>query len=103
MSSLSETPLDERAVKLRDALGSRVVFAGDLAYDTPRMPWNVSVDQRPFAVATPESAEEVVDIVRAATAAGCGSRPSPRGTPPPVWPSPASTMSCSCASRPCAE
>lgn len=79
MSSLSETHLDERAAKLRDALGSCVVFADDAAYDTARMPWNVAVDQRPFAVATPESAEEVVEIVRAATAAGLRVAPQSTG------------------------
>ncbi|WP_295836160.1 FAD-binding oxidoreductase [uncultured Microbacterium sp.] len=79
MSSLSEIPLDERAATLRDALGSRVVFAGDPEYDVVRMPWNVAVDQRPFAVATPESAEEVIDIVRAATAAGLRVAPQSTG------------------------
>ncbi|KTR96413.1 FAD-linked oxidase [Microbacterium testaceum] len=64
---------------MRAALGSRVVFAGDPEYDVVRMPWNVAVDQRPFAVATPESAEEVVDIVRAATAAGLRVAPQSTG------------------------
>lgn len=70
MSSITETALDERAAKLRDALGSRVILAGDADYDAVRSPWNVAVDQRPFAVVVPESAEEVVAVVRAATAAG---------------------------------
>ncbi|WP_295852372.1 FAD-binding oxidoreductase [uncultured Microbacterium sp.] len=79
MSSGSETPVDERAATLRDALGSRVVFAGDPEYDVVRMPWNVAVDQRPFAVVTPESAEEVVEVVRAATAAGLRVAPQSTG------------------------
>ncbi|MCC4250562.1 MULTISPECIES: FAD-binding oxidoreductase [Microbacterium] len=70
MSSITETPLDDSAAKLRDALGSRVILAGDADYDAVRSPWNVAVDQRPFAVVIPESAEEVVAVVRAATAAG---------------------------------
>lgn len=70
MSSITETALDERAAKLRDALGSRVILAGDADYDAVRSPWNVAVDQRPFAVVVPASAEEVVAVVRAATAAG---------------------------------
>lgn len=70
MSSITETALDERAAKLRDALGSRVILAGDADWDAVRSPWNVAVDQRPFAVVVPESAEEVVAVVRAATAAG---------------------------------
>ncbi|MFM2720552.1 FAD-binding oxidoreductase [Microbacterium mcarthurae (nom. nud.)] len=70
MSSITETALDERAAKLRDALGSRVILAGDADYDAVRSLWNVAVDQRPFAVVVPASAEEVVAVVRAATAAG---------------------------------
>lgn len=79
MFSLSGTPLDERAATLCDALGSRVIFAGDPECDAVRVPWNVAVDQRPFAVATPESAEEVVQIVRAATAAGLRVAPQSTG------------------------
>ncbi|MFX5199173.1 hypothetical protein ABTC72_19825, partial [Acinetobacter baumannii] len=60
----------DAAQRLRDALGPRVVLAGDPGYDAVRMPWNLAIDQRPFAVASPESAEDVVDIVRAAVACG---------------------------------
>lgn len=79
MSSLTEATLDERAAKLRDALGSRVVLAGDPDYDVVRTPWNVAIDQRPFAVVIPESAEEVVTAVRAATAAGLRVAPQSTG------------------------
>ncbi len=79
MSSSTDITLDERAEKLRDALGARIVFAGDPDYDAVRMPWNVAVDQRPFAVVTPESAEEVVAVVRAVTAAGLRMAPQSTG------------------------
>lgn len=70
MASLFETSLDDRATTLREALGSRVVFAHEPEYDVVRAPWNPTADQRPFAVATPESADDVIAVVRAATAAG---------------------------------
>ncbi|MDT0212557.1 FAD-binding oxidoreductase [Rothia sp. ARF10] len=69
-----ETTLDPRpaspAESLRDLCGGAVHLAGDPGYDTARMPWNVAVDQRPAAVAFPRHAQDVVDVVRAAAAAG---------------------------------
>lgn len=43
---------------------------GGSGYDAARMPWNVAVDQRPAAVATPTSAAEVAAVVRGAAQAG---------------------------------
>lgn len=79
MSSSTDIALDQRAEKLREALGDRVVLAGDPDYDTARVPWNVAIDQRPLAVVTPESAEEVVAIVRAVAAAGLRIAPQSTG------------------------
>ncbi len=76
--TLHELPVDTRADRLRSALGDRVALAGDAAYDAGRVPWNVAIDQRPFAVAQPETAEDIVDVVRAATA--CGLRVAPQST-----------------------
>ncbi|AZC12827.1 MULTISPECIES: FAD-binding oxidoreductase [unclassified Microbacterium] len=70
---------DARAERLRSALGSRVVLPGDAEWDLARMPWNLAVDQRPVAVARPETAEDVVEIVRAATAAGLKIAPQSTG------------------------
>ncbi|QPE05657.1 FAD-binding oxidoreductase [Microbacterium schleiferi] len=64
---------------LRAALGSRVVLPGEEEYDTVRRPWNLAIDQRPFAVARPTSAEDVVDIVRAAVATGLRVAPQSTG------------------------
>jgi len=58
------------AEALRGLCGGRVFLPGDPGYDSARTPWNVAVDQRPAAVAVPTSAEEVVEVVRAAAAAG---------------------------------
>jgi FAD/FMN-containing dehydrogenase len=67
------------AAELRAALGDRVLLPGDEGFDAARTPWNLSVAQRPFAVALPESAEDVVDIVRAATLSGLRIAPQSTG------------------------
>lgn len=64
---------------LRAALGDRVALPGEEAYDAFRRPWNRAIDQRPFALAFPSSAEDVVDIVRAAVATGLRVAPQSTG------------------------
>ncbi|WP_396657531.1 FAD-binding oxidoreductase [Microbacterium sp.] len=71
--------LDARADDLRRALGDKVVLAGDSGYDTARTPWNLAIDQRPFAVARPDSADDVVAVVRAAVSAGLRVAPQSTG------------------------
>ena len=66
------------ASSLRGLCGGAVHLPGDPGYDAARMPWNVAVQQHPAAVAYPASADEVVEVVRAATAAGL--RVAPQGT-----------------------
>ena len=68
-----------RAASLRGALGDRVVVRGDAAYDLARTPWNLAADQRPFAVVRPETADEVVEAVRAAAASGLRVAPQSTG------------------------
>lgn len=63
---------------LRDLLDGDVVAPGDDACDEARRAWNLSVDQRPAAVALPESAEDVVMIVAFARANDL--RVAPQGT-----------------------
>lgn len=77
--TLSDITTDVRGGLLREALGERVVLSGDEGYDAARLPWNVAVDQRPFAVALPESAEDVVAVVRAAVDAGLRVAPQSTG------------------------
>ncbi len=67
-----------RAHLLRGLCAGAVHLPGDPGYDEARMPWNVAVDQRPAAVAYPATADEVSEIVRAAT--GSGLRVAPQGT-----------------------
>ncbi|MEV0565083.1 FAD-binding oxidoreductase [Dactylosporangium sp. NPDC050588] len=58
------------ANSLRGLCGGAVHLPGDPGYDTARTPWNVTVDQRPAAVAFPADADEVASVVRASAAAG---------------------------------
>ena len=64
--------------QLRDLCGGRVHLPGDPGYDAARTPWDLTVDQKPAAVAIPHSAEEVAEVVRAAVAAGL--RVAPQGS-----------------------
>jgi FAD/FMN-containing dehydrogenase len=66
------------ALELRALCGDVVAVLGEPAYDATRTPWNVSVDQRPAAVATPTSVDEVRLVVRSAAAVGL--RVAPQGT-----------------------
>ncbi len=63
-------PTTSAAVALRGLCDGGVFLPGDPGYDAARTPWNVAVDQRPAAVAVPTSVGHVVEVVRAATAAG---------------------------------
>ena len=66
------------ARELAARIDGAVVGPGDADWDTARRAWNLAVDQRPVAVAIPESAGDVVEIVAFADAAGL--RVAPQGT-----------------------
>jgi len=55
---------------LRDRLAGDLVLPGDAAFDLARQAWNLAVDQRPVAIVYPDSADDVVTTVRAATTLG---------------------------------
>ncbi len=78
MARSVSTGATSAASSLRASLGGLVLLPGDEGYDRSRTPWNLAVDQRPAAVATPSSAAEVVEVVRAAAAAGL--KVVPQGT-----------------------
>ena len=74
-------PLDRRSSDLGplvEAAPGRVHLPGTPGYDAARMPWNLAVDQRPAAVAVPQTVEEVVALVR--TARRLGLRVAPQST-----------------------
>jgi FAD/FMN-containing dehydrogenase len=63
---------------LRESIVGDVVVPGDESWDDARSAWNLAVDQRPAAVAIPETANDVVEIVSWAREAGY--RVAPQGT-----------------------
>ncbi len=56
-----------------------VHLPGEPGYDRARSPWNLAVHLRPDAVAVPRTVDEVVDVVRAASAAGLRVAPQTTG------------------------
>jgi FAD/FMN-containing dehydrogenase len=61
MYSTTSAGLDAGA--LREQLMGAVTVPGDADWDTARLAWNLAIDQRPAAVAEPETVAEVVAIV----------------------------------------
>lgn len=61
-----------------DRLGQLIVYPGDDGWDAARAAWNLVADQRPEAVAFPESTADVVAIVEYARTRGL--RVAPQGT-----------------------
>jgi hypothetical protein len=73
---------DARATALEDLrtnLTGTLVLPGDAEYDAARAPWNLSIDQRPAAVAVPADVADVQAILAAAAAAGLGVTTQPNG------------------------
>ena len=62
----------------RPVLEGGFVLPGDPGFDEARLAWNLTADQRPAAVALPETAADVAATVRFARAAGL--RVAPQGT-----------------------
>ena len=63
---------------LSSRVGNRVVGPQDSGWDEAPRAWNLSVDQRPAAVAMPESPEDVVAVIEVAREHGL--RVAPQGT-----------------------
>jgi FAD/FMN-containing dehydrogenase len=66
-------------LSLRAELGGSLVLPGDVEYDAARKPWNLSIDQRPAAIAEPADVADLQAILRTATAAGLGVTVQPNG------------------------
>jgi FAD/FMN-containing dehydrogenase len=75
---MTTTAPASRAALVRDACPGLVLLPGDDGYDDARTPWNLAVDQRPAAVALPQTVEDVCRVVRAA--AEHGLRVAPQST-----------------------
>src|SRR5438552_11318572 len=71
--------LNEQSIAaLRARIAGDFVLPGDPDWDEARRAWNLAADQRPAAVAFPESARDVVEIV--AFARTHALRVAPQGT-----------------------
>ena len=64
---------------LRTGVRGRVVLPTDPAWDVARMPWNLSVDQRPVAVVEAAGVEDVQAVVRFAAREGLRVAPQATG------------------------
>ncbi len=64
---------------LRTRVAGEIVLPGEPNWDTARLAWNLALDQRPFAVALVESAEDVVAIVEFARVHGLRIAPQSTG------------------------
>ena len=67
------------ATAVAQACPERVTLPGDPGYDVARLPWNLAADQRPAAVATPRTVDEVRLVVRVAAEQGLRVAPQSSG------------------------
>src|SRR5436190_19106723 len=63
-------PISTTVDELREQLDGDYVTPEDANWDEARLAWNLAVDQRPAAVAIPETVEDIVAVVRYARANG---------------------------------
>jgi hypothetical protein len=74
----SLAPAGPELHRLAARMDGAVVAPGDEGWDAARQAWNLAIDQQPVAVAIPESAADVVEVV--AFAHDAGLRVAPQGT-----------------------
>src|SRR3954471_3283715 len=70
MNVISKDAISISAEELRERLTGDYVTPEDSNWDEARLAWNLAVDQRPAAVAIPETVEDIVEVVRYARANG---------------------------------
>ena len=78
MMTRSQRPAGLDVGPLRELLDGEIVAPGDAGWDEARQAWNLTVDQRPAAVALPASAADVAGVVVFAREHGL--RVAPQGT-----------------------
>ena len=101
-TKIIQLELDLRPLRAR--MDGDVVGPGDASWDEARLAWNLAVDQRPAAVALPESAEDVAAVVefardRRAARRTAGHRPQRRAAGRPLGHDPAQDRTGCAASR----
>jgi FAD/FMN-containing dehydrogenase len=77
VASNAESTTTWRTVRSR--LTGTLLLPDDDGYDAARKPWNLAVDQRPAAIATPADVDDVQAIIAAAREAGLGVTTQPNG------------------------
>ena len=70
MNAITQDAASVTVDLLRERLDGEFVTPGDGSWDEARLAWNLAVDQRPAAVAIPESVEDISEVVRYARTAG---------------------------------
>jgi hypothetical protein len=70
MNVTSKDAITYKVDELRKRLQGAYVTPEDPNWDEARLAWNLAVDQRPAAVAVPETVEDVAEVVRYARANG---------------------------------
>lgn len=66
-------------VALATGMTGRITIPGDDAYEAERKPWNLSVDQRPLAIAHPAGVDDLCAILAAARDSGATVAVQPNG------------------------
>src|SRR3954451_12649634 len=70
MNVISKDAIAISVDALRERLQGDYVTPADARWDEARVAWNLAVDQRPAAVAIPETVDDIVEVVRHARASG---------------------------------
>src|SRR4051812_17893936 len=70
MNVIATDAISTTVDELREQLTGDCVTPEDPTWDEARLAWNLAVDQRPAAVALPETVEDIVEVVRYARANG---------------------------------
>src|SRR3954471_11141673 len=70
MNVIAKDSISTTVDALRERLTGEYVTPEDANWDEARLAWNLAVDQRPAAVAIPETADDIVEVVRYARANG---------------------------------
>src|SRR3954453_22964920 len=70
MNVIATDAISTTVDELRERLTGEFVTPEDANWDQERLAWNLAVDQRPAAVAIPETVEDIVEVVRYARANG---------------------------------
>lgn len=72
-------PTHPALVALRERLNGTLLLPEDVGYDAARRPWNLSIEQRPDAVASPADVDDLRALLVAARESGASLAVQPSG------------------------